>query len=88
MDGEVEIHLIKLEPAQTVRDPEKNGSVLVAGEPLGSRMGWMKIKRGHQGMLPKNSAYQFRSAKPGVLILQTCKGDLSVEKWTQICQTS
>lgn len=88
MDGEVEIHLVKLEPAQTVRDPEKNGSVLVAGEPLGSRMGWMKIKRGHQGMLPKNSAYQFRSAKPGVLILQTCKGDLSVEKWTQICQTS
>jgi hypothetical protein len=48
----------------------------------------MKLERGHQGLLPKNSAYQFRSAKPGVVVLQTCKGDLSIERWAQICQAA
>ena len=88
MDGDVEIHLIKLDPAQTVKDENQNGAVLVQGEPKGVKMGWMKIKRGHQALLPKNTAYQFKSAQPGVLILQTCKGDLSVEKWADICQTA
>ncbi len=88
MDGDVEIHLIKLEAAQTVKDENKNGAVLVQGEPKGIKMGWMKIKRGHQALLPKNTAYQFKSTQPGVLILQTCKGDLSVEKWADICQTA
>ena len=87
MDGEVEIHLIKLDREQSVPDPEHNGAVLVKGEPKGARMGWLKIKRGHQAMLPKNTAYQFRSSKPAVLIQQTCKGDLSVERWADICQT-
>jgi len=88
MDGDIEIHLIKLDPAQTVADVEKNGAVLVQGEPKGQKMGWMKLKRGHQGMLPKNTAYQFRSATPGVIVLQSCKGDLTVEKWADICQTA
>ena len=88
MDGEVEVHLIKLQGEQIVPDPEHNGAVLVKGEPKGQKMGWMKLKRGHQGLLPKNSAYQFRSSKPGVVILQTCKGDISVERWAQICQAA
>lgn len=87
MDGEVEVHLVKLEGEQVVPDVNHNGAVLVKGEPKGRKMGWMKLKRGHQGMLPKNCAYQFRSAKPGVVVLQTCKGDLSVERWAEICQT-
>ena len=84
----VVVHLIKLDAAQTVKDTEKNGAVLVAGTPQGAKMGWMKLKRGHQGMLPKNTAYQFKSATPGVLVMQTCKGGLSVEKWADICQTA
>jgi hypothetical protein len=88
MDGEVEVHLIKLDVEQVVPDAEKNGAVLVRGEPRGKKMGWMKLRRGHQGLLPKNSAYQFRSAKPGVIVLQTCKGDLSVERWAEICQVA
>lgn len=88
MDTDVEIHLIQLDASQVVADIEKNGSVLVRGEPKGQKMGWMKLKRGHQGMLPKNTAYQFRAAEPSVVILQTCKGDLSVEKWADICQTA
>jgi hypothetical protein len=88
MDGEVEVHLVKLDAAQCVADENKNGAALVHGEPRGRKMGWMKLHRGHQGLLPKNTAYQFRSARPGVLVLQTCKGDLSIERWAQICQTT
>jgi hypothetical protein len=86
MDGEVEIHLVKLGPEQTVPDAEHNGAVLVKGAPKGAKMGWMTIRRGHQALLPKNCAYQFRAAKPAVLVLQTCKGELSVERWAEICQ--
>lgn len=88
MDGDVEIHLVKLEAEQTVPDQNHNGAVLVKGEPRGKKMGWMKIKRGHQAMLPKNTAYQFRSPRPAVLVQQTCKGDLSIERWADICQTA
>lgn len=87
MDGEVEIDLVKLEGEQVIPDVDHNGAVLVKGEPKGKKMGWMKIKRGHQAMLPKNTAYRFRCAKAGVIVLQTCKGDLSIERWAEICQT-
>ena len=88
MDGEVEIHLVRLDAEQVVPDAEHNGAVLVRGEPKGRQMGWLKIRRGHQALLPKNSAYQFRAALPSVVILQTCKGELSVERWADICQTA
>lgn len=88
MDGEVEIHLVRLDAEQQVPDPEHLGAVLVKGEPRGRAMGWMKLRRGHQGLLPKGAAYQFRSAKPGVVIVQTCKGAVSVERWAEICQTA
>jgi hypothetical protein len=83
MDQEVEIHLVQL--AQPAAPANKNGAIELRGEPTGKKMGWIKVKRGHQALLPANAAYQFRAAKPGVLVLQTCKGDLSVERWAQIC---
>lgn len=86
MDGEAEIHLVQLDAAQRVPDPEHNGAILVEGEPQGPKMGWMKLRRGHQGLLPKNAAYQFRAARPSVLVIQTCKGQVSVERWAEICQ--
>jgi len=88
MDGEVDIELVKLEGEQLVPDGEHNGAVLVKGEPKGRKMGWMQLRRGHQGLLPKNSAYRFKAAKPAVVVLQTCKGDLSIERWAEICQTA
>jgi hypothetical protein len=88
MDGDVEIHLVKLDGAQQIQDAGKNGAVLVQGEPAGARMGWMRLKRGHQALLPANTAYQFRAAEAGVIVLQTCKGELSVEKWADICQAA
>ena len=88
MDGDVEVHLVKLGVSQTVPDENKNGAIRVEGAPQGQAMGWMRLKRGHQALLPKNTAYRFRTAKPGVVVLQTCKGDLSVERWADICQTA
>ena len=88
MDGEVEIRFVKLEGEQVVPDTEHNGAVLVKGAPKGPKMGWMKLKRGHQALLPKNSAYRFKAEKPAVVVLQTCKGDLSIERWAEICQTA
>lgn len=87
MDGEVEIHLVKLDQP-VITDTEKNGAVKLNGEPVGKKMGWMKLKRGHQGMLPANSAYQFRAVKPAAIVLQTTLGDLSVQKWADICQVA
>jgi len=86
MDGEIEIHLIK--PDQPAVRAGKQGTVKLAGEPEGRKMGWMKVRRGHMALLPKGAAYQFRSPQPGVLILQTMKGDCTVERWAQTCQTA
>jgi len=88
MDGSVEVHLVKLAGKQVVADADKNGAVLVEGAPQGQKMGWLKIGRGHQALLPKNCAYQFRARQPAVVILQTCKGDLSIERWAEICQAA
>ena len=32
-------------------------------------------------LLPKGAAYQFHAGKPGVMLLQTIQGDLTVERW-------
>jgi len=80
------VHLIKPDAPLTAED--KVGSVKLAGQPAGKKMGWMKVRRGHMALLPKGAAYQFRSAKPGVLLLQTIKGDHTVERWAEICQTA
>ena len=85
MDGKVEVHLIQ--PDKPLVPAGKEGSVKLDAEPKGRKMGWVKAWLGHMALLPKGSAYQFRSAKPGVLLLQTIKGDFTVEKWAEICQT-
>lgn len=85
MDGEIEVHLIKPDQPQVAEG--KEGSVKLSGEPKGQKMGWVKVRRGHMALLPKGAAYQFRSPKPGVLLIQTIKGDYTIERWADICQT-
>ena len=86
MDGVVEVHYVK--PDQAPVPANKEGTVTLSGEPKGKKMGWVKIGRGHQALLPAGSAYQFRSSgKPGVLLVQTILGEATVEKWAEICQT-
>jgi len=85
MDGEVEVHLVSPDVAQVPAG--KEGSVQLESEPKGRKMGWIKARTGHMVLLPKGAAYQFRSTKPGVVLIQTIKGDCTVERWAEICQT-
>ena len=84
MDGEVEIRLVKPD-VQIVAD-EHEGATQLEGDPRGRAMGHIRAKRGHMALLPKASAYQFRSEGTAVLLIQTIAGDLTVERWAEICQ--
>ena len=83
MDGEVEVELVQLDAPMTAG----KGSVKVQGDPKGRKMGRLKLKRGHQGLLPHGAAYRFKANNVSVMLLQTIKGPLSVEKWAEICYT-
>ena len=85
MDGEVRIDFIKLDAPNSVVAPGKEGAVAVKGTPAGKVMGHVICKRGHQALLPVGSAYRFTAIKTGAMIMQTIKGDLTVEKWAEIC---
>lgn len=87
MDGELEVHYVK--PDQAPVAAGKEGTIKLAAEPAGKKMGYVKVRRGHMALLPAGSAYQFRNAgKPGVVLVQTILGENTVEKWAEICQTA
>jgi hypothetical protein len=85
MDGEVTVEYVKLDDHAAVAPGGKEGTVMLSGEPKGKRMGTIQLKRGHQALLPKSAAYRFVAARPSVMIWQTIKGPLTVEKWGEIC---
>jgi len=39
-------------------------------------------------LLPAGAAYQLSSTKPGVVIIQTLLGPVTVERWSEICTLS
>jgi hypothetical protein len=84
MDGEVEIRLVK--PDVALVAPGHEGATMLEGDPRGRAMGYIKARRGHMALLPAGAAYQFSSAQPAVMILQTMIGDLTIQRWTEICQ--
>jgi hypothetical protein len=84
MDGEITVEFIKL---ATPPDAGKNGAVLAGEAPQGTRMGRVKLRRGHQVLLGAGNAYRFTATRTGVLMQQTVVGDLSVQKWREICLT-
>ena len=84
--SEVLVELVKLDAPAAAGHVE--GAVLVDGEPAGPRMGRIHLKRGHQALLPKGSAYRFvKDGEPGVLLIQTIGGQLTQYRWAEICQT-
>jgi hypothetical protein len=87
MDGNVEIRLLKLDDPGVV-PAATSGSVALAGEPAGRRMGVVRARRGHMTLLPGGAAYQFHAVRPGVILLQTLAGRDTVERWAEICQTT
>jgi hypothetical protein len=86
MDGEVEVHLVKLD--QAVAAADSHGATQLEGLPEGRKMGRLILRRGHQGLLPRGSAYRFSAEMPAALLIQTIEGPLTVQKWAQICQTT
>jgi hypothetical protein len=87
MDGRIEIELVKLDAPSAVAPPEVEGSVRLRGTPLGREMGHMRLRRGHQALLPHGAAYRFRALDGiGVIVLQTIYGPHSVQKWAEICR--
>ena len=85
LDGEITVELVKLDSSPLPADAQ--GSVAVAGEPQGARMGRIHLKRGHQALLPAGSAYRFTAARPSVLMMQTIAGPDTQFRWAEICQT-
>ena len=83
MDGEIEFTFFQLTDAEQPK--HKAGAAKLTAEPKGKRMGRIIARRGHEVLLPKGSAYQFKAAKPSVAIIQTSAGPESVEKWSEIC---
>lgn len=90
MDGTVELDLVKLDDPHSIAPPDKEGAVKLDGEPVGRKMGRIRMWRGHQALLPTGAAYRFRAPDPdavGVILMQTILGDESIEKWSEICYT-
>lgn len=83
LDGEVKVELVKLDTPLSPAD--KNGSIRVPGEPVGTPMGYLVLRRGHQALLPANAAYRFVSTGVSVILLQTILGDDTVQRWADIC---
>lgn len=81
MDGDIRVDFLKLDTPLV----EGEGTRLAGESPKGKPMGYVLLKRDHQCLLPVGCAYRFESAKPGVLLLQTILGPLSVQKWADIC---
>jgi hypothetical protein len=81
MDGEIEVELMKLD--QPLAD--EGGAVLIGEAPAGRRMGLIRLRRGHQALLPAGCGYRFRAIKLGVILQQTLLGALSRQKWNEIC---
>ncbi len=82
MDGEVEVEFLKLTaPPRS----DSNGAVLVGESPAGQRMGLIRLRRGHQALLPAGCGYRFIATRLGVILQQTILGELSRQKWNEIC---
>jgi hypothetical protein len=85
MDGEIEVHLVKLD--SPAAPPGGQGAILLEGLPAGRKMGRLVLRRGHMGLLPKGSAYRFQADTPSAMMIQTLLGPVTVQKWAEICQT-
>ncbi len=83
MDGEVTVSFA--EPGEAAPPQGKEGTQRLSGPPKGRKMGRIHLKRGHQALLPKGAAYQFSAARPSVMIQQTILGELTQQKWAEIC---
>ena len=60
MDGRVEIELVKLDLPAAVVSPGAEGSMRLVSPPVGRNMGFMRLGRGHQALLPEEKVEAMR----------------------------
>jgi len=86
MDGKVEVRLLKPDKPPVAGD--KQGAIEIGtAAPAGRKMGRVVASRGHMTLLPKGAAYQFHADQPSVVTIQTLEGDVTIQRWAEICQT-
>jgi hypothetical protein len=86
MDGQVEVHLVKLENPDSYVDPESEGAHKIQGNPDGRKMGRIVLRQGHMALLPVGAAYRFHAEQVCTLMIQTIDGPETVHRWAEICQ--
>jgi len=86
MDGEAEVHLVKLSNPDAVVDPESEGAHKLRSDPDGKKMGRIVLRQGHMAMLPVGAAYRFSAHKACTLMIQTIDGPETIHRWAEICQ--
>lgn len=86
MGGSIEVRLVKLDDPSIV-DAGAEGAITLPFEPDGPKMGRIVLGRGHMALLPTGAAYRFHADAPSVAILQSMEGNVTVQKWAEICQT-
>jgi len=84
MDGDVTLTFFTV-PPQTLPAPASQGAHLLEAPPSGACMGNVQARRGHLVLLPANTAYRLGSDQPAVALIQTLSGDLTQERWADIC---
>lgn len=88
VQGATSIHFLKPNDASDMPADDKDGAVILSSEPTGKKMGHVNAGCGHLSLLPGGAAYQFRADELSVVLIQSVLGDVSIEKWAEICQTA
>jgi hypothetical protein len=89
LDGTIEVHLSGLADPDAFAPPDSHGARLLGDQmPDGPKMGRIVLKRGHMALLPVRIAYRFQADEPAAMIFQTIQGPLTIERWSEICQTT
>lgn len=86
MDYPVTVEFVKLDDPDAVVDPESEGAHQLDGDPVGEKMGYVKLGRGHMALLPVGSAYRFTADRAATLMIQTIDGPVTQHKWAQFCK--
>jgi hypothetical protein len=86
MDGEIEVHLVKLANPDAAVDPASEGAHRLDGDPEGQKMGRIVLRRGHMALLPVGAAYRFHAKKACTAMIQSIDGPETIHRWAQICQ--
>lgn len=86
MQGELVIQFVKPADPKLVPAAERGGAVRLAATPGGIDMGYVELARGHLALLPAGAAYCMRPHGLGVILIQSIAGELSIERWAEICQ--